>query len=460
MDAYDVAVLGGGPGGYAAALRAAMRGARVCCIEKGLIGGTCLNVGCIPSKAMLHASAVAWQIRQAGDLGISAGEPQVDGAVFMTRVKKVVAELRAGVEGLLKGRKVDVIAGQGRLTGRDSIAVDTAEGKVDLNANSIILATGTRVARPVFLPWDSGRILTTDDVTTAEHMPESILIIGGGVTGCEFATVYSELGIPVTVVEMLDRLCPMLDADVSRAIARSLAKRGVKVLTKAKIVEISADTGGVAATLEGGETLTASVALSAVGRKPNLEDVGLEAAGIAVEDGIIPVDERCQTRVEGIYAIGDIASTLQYAHLATRMGIVAADNATGHPAGDDRTVVPSGVYTHPEAATVGLSEADARERHPEARIARFRYMASGIARAYGETEGQVKIIGDDASGRILGAVVIGPHATDVIQEIALAMRHGLTVEQVASTIHPHPSFSEATLEAAEAWLGLPLHMLR
>jgi dihydrolipoamide dehydrogenase len=455
---YDVAVLGGGPGGYVAALRAARRGARTCCIEAGAVGGACLNVGCIPSKAMLHAGEIFRHIARAAEYGFSVpGQPSVSGPAYMKRVQGVVETVRKGVERLLQARKVDVIRGRGRLVARDTLRVDTEAGPLEVKAGSIILATGSRPARPPAFPFDSGRVWTTDEAFAAADLPQSILIVGGGVIGCEFATMYGELGIPTTIVEMLPQLVAQTDEDVRRAVRRSLEVRGVTVVVGAKIARMTADGAGVAAELEDGRRLAASHALVAVGRPPNVENLGLEAVGVPLAGKIIAVDDRCRTGVEGLYAIGDCAETRQYAHLAGRMGVVAADNATGHAASDDRTVVPAGIYTHPEAATVGLSEADAVAAGRKVRVTRFFYLASGMARAYGDTEGQVKLVGDAESGRVLGAVVIGQHATDVVQEVALAMRHDLTLEDLAATIHPHPTFVEGVMEAAEAWIGLPIH---
>ena len=458
MLTYDVAVLGAGPGGYVAALRAAKRGAKTCVIEVGKIGGVCLNVGCIPTKAMLHAGEVFSHMARLPEYGfVGAGKPTVDGAAYMKRVAGVVEGLTKGVERLMKSRKVDVIRGRGKLTARDTLEVAGPNGAQQVRAKSIIIATGARAARPAFLPFDSGRVWTTDEATTAKTLPESVLIIGGGVIGCEFATVYAELGIATTVVEMLDRLVANVDEDAAKAIHKSLQQRGAKVHTKAKMVGMKATKSGVAAELEGGEKLQAAIALAAVGRLPNVEDIGLEAVGVKLDGKIIQVDDCCRTTVEGIYAIGDCAETRQYAHLASRMGVVAADNATGHAARDPRNVVPVGIYTHPEVATVGLSEAEAAKSGKKVRVARFFYQGSGMARAYGETEGQVKLIADETLGEILGGVVIGQHATDVIQGIALAMRNELTVDELAETIHPHPTFVEGVMEAAESWLGYPIH---
>lgn len=458
MLTYDVAVLGAGPGGYVAAIRAAKRGAKTCVIEVGKVGGVCLNVGCIPTKAMLHAGEVFSHIARSPEYGfVGAGKPTVDGAAYMKRVAGVVDGISKSVERLVKSRKVDLIRGRGKLTARDTLEVAGPDGAQQVKAKSIIIATGSRPARPGFLPFDSGRVWTTDEATTAKTLPESVLIIGGGVIGCEFATVYAELGIPTTVVEMLDRLVANVDEDAAKAIHKSLEQRGAKVRTRAKITRLKATKSGVAAELEGGEKLKAALALAAVGRLPNVEDIGLETVGVKLDGKIIQVDDRCRTSIEGLYAIGDCAEARQYAHLASRMGVVAAENATGHAARDPRTVVPVGIYTHPEVATVGLSEAEAATSGKKVRVARFFYQASGMARAYGETEGQVKLIADETLGEILGGVVIGQHATDVIQPIALAMRNELTVDELAETIHPHPTFVEGVMEAAESWLGYPIH---
>ena len=452
--ACDVAVLGAGPGGYAAALRAAQRGAKVCCIEKGHVGGTCLNVGCIPVKALLQAGRLAWEIGRAGQFGISTSPLSVNGPTCMSRVASVVRNLRKGVLGLLKARGVELIAGCGKLDGPAALRVETADGMRRIRAGSIIIATGSRPMRPAFLPWASPNILTTDEATTAADLPESVIVLGGGVIGCEFATACAELGVETTVVEMLETLLPPLDGEAGKAVARSLKARGVRIRTGAKVVGVRAGADGVSAELEGGETLQAAVLLAAVGRAPNVEGIGLETIGIELSDGVISVDERCRTAVEGVYAVGDVAERRQYAHLATRMGLVAADNACGHASSDDRRVVPECVYTHPEVATIRLPDAPA-----DTRTARFPYLASGRAHAAGRTEGMVKLAAEQ-NGRIAGATVIGACATEVIHEIVLAMRHGLTVSQVAETIHAHPTFAEAVGESADAWLGLPLHTLR
>lgn len=460
MEPYDVAVIGGGPGGYAAALRAALRGARVCLIEGAALGGCCLNVGCIPTKAMLHASRLKWEMERAKALGLGVAGVAVDGPALMRRVAATVAGLSKGVGLLLKARKVDVIRGRGRLVAPDTLAVEMPGVRGKIRARSIIIATGSRPVRWDNLPWNSGRVLTTEEATTAGDLPGSVLVIGGGVVGCEFATFYSELGVPTTVVEVLDRLLPAMDEDASRAVARSLEARKVNVLTGTRMAGMSAGAAGLAAELPGGKTVEAQRALLATGRAPNTEDIGLEELGVEMDGRVIRADDRCRTNVPNVYAAGDVAELRQYAHLATRMGVVAADNATGHDASDDRTVVPVGVYTHPEVAAVGLSEAEAERQGLPARVSRFPYLASGMARACGQEEGQVKLVARTDTGAILGAAVIGPHATDVIHEVALAIRAGLGVQEIAEAIHAHPTFSEAVGEAAEAWLALPMHVAK
>ncbi|MDK1031702.1 MAG: dihydrolipoyl dehydrogenase [Planctomycetia bacterium] len=459
MAKYDVAILGSGPGGYVGAIRAARRGAKVCLIEAKELGGTCLNVGCIPTKAMLHSSELFHSLRGAKTFGIeTGGEPSVDFSVLMARTRKVVGTLVKGVGMLLKARGVDVVQGFGMLTGPKAISVKTADGLQEVRADNIIIATGSEPFELPFAPFDHERIISTDDATKADVLPKSILIVGGGVIGVEFATVYSELGVEVTVLEMMPRIVPPLDDDAAKEIFKSLKKRRVKIKTGAKITSLKADGNGVVAEIEGAEPARAEVALVAVGRRAVTGGVGLEAAGVETDGRIIKVDDHCRTNVAGIYAIGDAACAIQYAHVASRMGIVAADNATGNEARDALDVVPAGVYTHPEVGTVGVTEEQAAASGRNIKVARFPYQASGMAQAYGETAGLVKIIADADTGEILGTVIIGPHATDVIHEVALAMRAELTVEEIAETIHAHPTFSEAIGETTEVWLDLAVHI--
>jgi dihydrolipoamide dehydrogenase len=451
---FDIAVIGGGPGGEAAATRATLRGSNVCLIEAADLGGTCLNVGCMPTKAMLAASGSFRQAKSALPADIPLPS---DGPAVMSRVAEMVRGLREAVTRKLESRKnLTVVRGLARFASNDTLVVDTADGERTIAAKSIIIATGARPSRPGFLPWDSPRLITSDEAVRMSDLPQSMIVLGGGVIGCEFATAYAEFGIPTTVVEMLDTLLSGFEKEASAAVLNSLTGRGAEVLLGKKIVRVSANENRIEAETEDGKTISAAYMLVAVGREPNIDRLRLELAAVETADGIIPVDEHCRTNVANIYAIGDVAERQQYAHLASRMGNIAADNASGHEATDDRSVVPVGVYTHPEIASVGLSESQARAVAArdgfKIRVLRYSLKNSGIAMCYDQTEGLVKLIVETTRGRILGVTWIGPHATDLIHEPALAMRHGLGIEQLAETIHAHPTFQESLAAAIEPWV--------
>jgi dihydrolipoamide dehydrogenase len=425
---YDVAIIGAGPGGYTAALRAAQRGASVVLIDAAQPGGTCLNAGCIPTKALLHAGEIA---------------------------RSAVAGLRKGVGQLLKARNVTCLTGRATLTGPGAIRVATDDGETVIEATSIILATGASPVRPAWAPWESPRVWTTDEATTAEALPESIIIIGGGVIGCELATAYAELDVETHLVELEPTLLPGIDTDISKIITRSLKKRKVALHLGSGVSAITADDESASVTLASGEVLVAANVLVAVGRQPTIDGLGLESLGVAIADGRLVVDEQCRTSVEGIYAVGDLASPKQYAHVAARMGIIAATNATGGEASDDLSLVPECIYTHPEAASVGWVDGSVEGiacRHVP-------ISACGLAQAYGQMDGTVKLFVDEASGAICGGVIIAPHATELISTVTLAIRQSLSVEAFAELIWPHPTFAESLGEAAEAYLGYPLHVL-
>jgi len=458
---YDMVALGSGSGGLASARQVARRGGRACIVEAGAVGGVCLNIGCIPTKAMLAGSDLAWRMRSAGMFGIAPVEPKVDGPAFMRRVSTVVAELARRAAGAVEmSKQIDLLRGRGRLVDAHTVAVDTPEGPNRVSGRAVVIATGASAARPSFLPWESPRLMTTDEAVTAADLPASVIVMGGGVIGCEMATVYSELGIPTTVIEMLDRLLPGLDEEAAKAVAASLEERGAEVLTGRKITAMTDAGDGVLACLDDGRELRAERVLVAVGRRPNVDDLGLSDVGVRVAGGIIPVDDRCRTNVEDIYAVGDVAEPRQYAHLADRMGVVAGENVMGAPLADDRAVVPVGAYTHPEVASVGITLAEAREAFGKARLFRYTCAHAAMATASGQTSGKVKVVADPDSGRIYGAVWIGLRAVDMIQEFALAMRHGLTMAQLYHTIHAHPTFQEAAMGAAEGWVSQSLRKRR
>jgi dihydrolipoamide dehydrogenase len=457
---YDVAILGGGPGGYTAALRAAQRGARVCLIEQGPLGGACLNVGCIPTKALLHLSQLAFDAGHAAQLGLSIIGANIDGGAIYDRITDVVTNLRTGLTRLFDARNIDVVVGHGRVTDPNTIHYKTDGTVQPVHARSLILATGSRPIRPGFVPWQARTIMTTDRATTSDRIPPSVLIVGGGPVGCEFATIYAEMGVHTVLVEQRDRLLPELEPDAGKAVERSLRQRGVHLRTTTTVDSMMADDEAVTTDLSVDQRVITHAALIAVGREANVDDIGLETVGVELVGGLIAVDDHCRTNVDSIYAVGDVACRKQYAHVAARMGAVAADNATGHDAADDLSVVPECIYTHPEIARIGLSAEKAHEQFDDVKVADFPLLASGMAQAFGQTLGASRLIARESTGEILGAVLISPRATELIGQVSLAMRKGLTVADLAETIHAHPSFSETLHEAAASWLDLPIHTLR
>jgi dihydrolipoamide dehydrogenase len=456
---FDVVVIGAGPGGFRAAKRCAQRGASVAMVEKEYVGGTCLNWGCIPSKTLLASAHLLLRARHASEMGIDIPSATPNWPKIQQRREAILTGLRKGMLGTMKASKITHIEGHATVIAPRRIKVESSGQSRELEAGKLILATGSESIELRNIPFDGQTIISSKEALSLPQIPQSMLIVGGGVIGCEFATIYSELGIPTTVVEMQQGLLPTMEAEVSRAVTKSLQQRGVQLRLGAQVVAARDDADAVTAELSDGGAVTVSHVLVAVGRPANVEQIGLEKLALAVSNKIIAVDDHCRTGVSGVYAVGDVAELRQYAHLASRMGIVAADNATGNEAADARDVVPIGVYTHPEIAAVGLSEPAARQVEPQVKVSRFPYSASGMAQAYGHAEGMVKLIASP-SGRLLGATVIGYGATETIQELALAVRQGLSVSDVAKTIHPHPTFVEAVGEAAQAWLGLPLHSLR
>ena len=458
MNKYDCAIIGAGPGGYVAALRGARRGLNTVVIEKEHLGGTCLNWGCIPTKALLHVSELAWQMRSAEKLGLGTGRVTVDFSKAAAFKDKVVKDLRQGVGSLFKHLKVQLVSGTAKLTGKNSIAVTDQQGKSStLQADNIVIATGTQPSKLPGFDFDGQKIMNTNDVLAMTSLPKSILIVGGGIAGCEFATMFAEFGLQVTVVELLGSLLPTLDPDISKLISRTFSQRKIDVHTSAKITKLSKSASGITAELEDGKKLQAECALISIGRTTNLTSLHLESAGVANDGKFIKVDASCRTNVPGIWAIGEVAGAMPLAHVASRMGIVAAENIAGSDVTEDFAVVPFGIFTHPEIGVVGLNESQAAEAGLNVKVAKFPLQASGIARAYNSTNGFAKIIADKETGEIIGASMVCPHAADVVQQVALAMKTECTVKELIETIHTHPTFSEALAEAGEAWLDQALH---
>jgi dihydrolipoamide dehydrogenase len=451
---FDVVVIGAGPGGYVAAIRAAQLGGRVAIVEKQYIGGTCLNVGCIPSKALLHIAQLYAQFEELGKLGIMVAQPPTfDMRVAVAFKDKVVKQLTGGVGQLLKANGVTIFEAMGSVPEPGHVVVQTGEGPRELRARQIILANGSVPILPPFPGIDGRNVIISDDAMNMPHVPQSLVCIGGGIIAVELACMFAALGTKVTIVEMLPSIIPLEDEEAARALDRSLAKRGVAIHTNTRVEGI-ADAGGLkrvtAATAEGAKTFDGEYVLVAVGRKANPAGLdGLMQRGLALDRGRVQANERMETNLPGVYAIGDLVGKTLLAHVAMVEGEVAAENALGHDSTMDYNVVPRPIFTFPEVASVGLTEAEARKRTDQVRIGKFPWVANGKALASNETEGFTKVM-LGPYGEILGAVIFGPDATNLITEFSLAMKGELTADEVIATIHPHPTYSEALREATLA----------
>ncbi len=469
--AYDVVVVGGGPGGYVAAIRASQLGLRTALIERESLGGICLNWGCIPSKALLRNAEVLSLIHSAKDFGITVGNVSADYAAAMRRCKSVVDKQVKGVGFLMRKNNIAVHTGTGRLQGADTVSVTDAGGvQSTLRSKSTILATGSRVRLIGGVAIDGKVVASSREIWSLDRLPERVIILGGGAIGVEFATALHAYGTAVTIVEMLPRLIPLEDKDMSDGLARSFTKRGIKVLTGMKVdrVEVQGDmarvfVGPTAGGTDDTQVLEADRVLYAVGFQPNTEDLGLEAAGVAMDRGYIKVNARMETNVPGVYAIGDVAvqensPKLSLAHVASAMGEVAAEVIAGHPTIKlDMNSMPRCTFSAPQVASIGLTEEQARALG-DVHVGSFPFRPNGKASAMGETEGQIKIIGDARTGEILGAHLLGPDVTELIGEFSLARFLEATPEELARSVHPHPTLSEVIAEAALAVDGKPIHM--
>ncbi len=457
MEKYDVVVIGGGPGGYPAAIRAAQLGASVALIEKDALGGTCLNCGCIPTKTLIASSDFHYRMLHADTLGLGAESVSFDYAAMIARKDAIVAKLCGGVAQLLKGNKVTVYEGVGSFKGRNRILVANGDDQTEIEAGNTIIATGAEPAVPGFLP-DNDRIVTSKTFLERTDLPESMIVLGGGVIGCEFACMAAQLGVKVTVVEMLEDILIVLDRDVRAELKRHMEKNlGVEIMTGVQLGDVAADGGGVSGTA-GDKRITADMLLVSTGRRPVTAGLDLGQAGIETdEDGCIPIDDGCQTRAATVYAIGDVTGGLQLAHRATSQGLTAAENACGSGRKKAETVVPACIFTSPEIGSVGLTQQDAKAQGIEVKTGKFMFGALGKAMATGEAAGFVKWVADPETGELLGAHAIGPHATELIAEATLAIRNELTARELGETIHSHPTLSEAWMEAAHAVHGTAIH---
>jgi len=464
VEEREVVVIGGGPGGYVAAIRAAQLGGKVTLIEKDTLGGTCLNRGCIPSKALLHSVEVLQSVKEAGQYGIDVPSVSVDLARMMAHKNRVVSQLVSGVGGLLNANKVEVIKGTARLKAGKQIEVTDAQGqKRTLQAQKIIIATGAKAIKLPIPGADSPTgIFPAESILNISAIPKSLLMIGGGVVGLEMTTILTRLGGKVTVVEMLPHVLPAEDEELTNIITKSLQDDGVAVYTGAKVTKIEDAPGGKLVTVaakDGEKKIEAEIVAIAVGYRPNTADLGLEEAGIAAVKGAIQANQRMETNVPGIYAVGDCIGKIMLAYIAMTEGEVAADNAMGKDTCMDYNVVPRCVFLMPEMAAVGLTEADAASNGFQVKVGRFPFAANGMATILGERRGMVKIVTDAKTGQILGIHIVGPRATDLIAEATLAMKLELTAEEIIATIHSHPSLSEAVREAALDISGEMIHFI-
>jgi len=454
---HDLTVLGGGPGGYVAALRAAQLGLDVALVEKADVGGVCLNWGCIPTKALLAGLAAAEHARSAGELGVVVGEVRPDPVAMFERKDRVVGRLRGGVEGLLKKRGVSIHAGSGEVLEPGVVSVDGPGGTATLESRNVIVATGSAPVVPKSLPHDGRVVVVSRDVLSRPELPSSAVVIGAGAVGCEFAAFYAGMGVRVTLVEMMSQLLPGEDAGAARLLRQSFVKRGIDVRVDTRVEGIEVGASGASTALSSGESVESEMVLLAMGRRPALDEGNVVGLGVATSDGAIAVDDRMLTSVERTYAIGDVVGGWMLAHVASREGIVAASQAAGRDVRMSYTAVPRCTFTTPEVASVGVTEEQARARGLELRIGRFPFSASGKAVAAGDATGFVKVLASASDGAVVGGVVVGSHASDLVHEITLAIEAGLTAEVVADTIHTHPTLSEAVCEAFEAVDEMSIH---
>jgi dihydrolipoamide dehydrogenase len=464
----DIVVIGSGPGGYVAAIRAAQLGANVVCIEKEFLGGTCLNWGCIPSKALIGSVERLNHVRHAGKLGISTGEVSIDFGQVMARKDKIVQTQRGGVGMLFKKNKVRHSQGFAKFLDPHTLEV-TQDGKVveTIKAKNIILAMGSSVIQLPIPGLEGGAengVWTSDDAVYATSLPKRMLVLGGGAVGTELSYVYNGLGSEITLVEMMPSLIPMMDADLGAELAKGLGRQGIKIKTGASLEKCEKTKGGWLCHIKKGtetETVEVDVVLLGVGRKANTEGMNLEGVGVQLHRrGVQVVDDTLVTHVPHIWAIGDVTGRIQLAHVASAEGINTAQNIIlGTKKTMDYKVVPNCVYTIPEVASVGLSQSEAEAQGHDVVVGRYGFRANGKAMAIDETEGFVKVVSDRKYGEVLGVHIIGPHATDLIEEAATALKLEATVESMVETIHPHPTLTEVVMEAFEDAAGHSIHKL-
>jgi dihydrolipoamide dehydrogenase len=459
---YQLIIVGTGPGGYVAAIRAAQLGLRSAVVERDELGGTCLNWGCIPTKAWIVTAHLYEQIKRAKDYGIEVGEPRIQWDWLLERKNKIVKQMTGGVKTLLSGRGVEIHKGVAKLTAANRMVVTAGDTRTELAADSIMLATGAYAWMPPGFALDGQRVITSKEALDLKTQPKRIAVLGGGVVGSEFASFFAAIGTKVTLIEMLPRLVPAEDDEIAQTLEREMKKQKIDLYLNTKIENrTDAPDGSISLTLTGGKTVDVDVVLVATGRRPYSSDMGLESVGVAIADrGKIVVNDRLQTSIKNIYAIGDVTDIKQLAHFASAQGKAASELIAGHPAQTNWRAVPAATFTTPEIASVGLTEREARAEGRTLKIGRFPFRAHGRNIADGETTGFVKLIGDATTDQVLGAHIIGSKASELIHECSLAIAADLNISDLAHAIHAHPTLTETLGEAAEDADGHAIHLIR
>ncbi len=463
---FDAIVVGGGPGGYPCAIRLGQLGLRVACVEEEEYGGVCLNWGCIPSKALIANAHLYEKAQGAAEVGIHVSGLSLDVPQMQTWKDGMVKKLTQGVRALLKANKATPIVGRGKITGRNSVEVTSADGSTQtLTATKgIVVATGSATIQIPGFEFDGERIIGAREAVSLQHIPKRLVVIGGGVIGCELGMVYQKFGAELTLVELTPSLLPGVDPECVKVVERKIKKLGGRVLTGVKAEGYSRAADGSISVRVSGEAgvqeLPCDVVLVAVGMRPRSKGLGLEELGVNIDKrGFIPTDDVCRTNVPGIYAVGDVSGPPMLAHKATKEGEVCAEVIAGKRAGKDWVTIPSIIFTDPEIASVGLTEAEAKAQGLGVKVGKFPFAALGRAMSIRETDGFTKVVADAESGRVLGIHIVGPAASDLISEGALALEMVATAEDIGLTVHPHPTLGEALMEASQAALGHAIHIV-
>lgn len=453
---FDIVVIGAGIGGYSAALYAASSGAKVAIVEKHLVGGTCLNRGCIPTKALLEIARLLRQARASETFGIKLRIESIDVCQMTRHTDSIVSMLRSGIERMLSSKGIQVYRGSAKIRGSGVVSVSSRDGLIDLRGKNLVIATGSVWADIPGIEVDGELIISSDHGLMLSRVPERLVIVGGGAVGCEFAEIYSALGCRVTIVEMMDQLLPGEDSEVVKRLEAVMRQKGINILTSSKVAEIRKKKD-VEVIVEGGQKISASQVMIAVGRKPYLSGLGLETVGVKFGPKGIEVDSQMRTSVDNIYAVGDVTGAYMLAHVAMRQGIVAAQNIIGKWCFIDYRSVPRCVYTSPELVGVGLTEDGAKRAGLDLMIGRARLGQVGRAATMGERVGLAKLLVEKNTRKVVGFHILAPHASELVSEVTLAIEHGLEVDKIVDTIHAHPTISEIVWESASASLGKGVH---